>query len=72
MKSELIQFAPLFAGLVDEDRAALEGVSLDGQCAAGSMVLSAGERSEAIYLIGQGFVSLTTAGGQGLEQTHPE
>ena len=71
MKSELIQYAPLFAGLTEEDRAALDSAFLAGQSAAGSTVLDAGERSEAIYLIGQGFVSLTTSSGQGLATLGP-
>ena len=71
LKSELIQFAPLFAGLDEEERAALDAAFAAGQCAARSTVLSAGERSEAIYLIGQGFVSLTTSSGQGLATLGP-
>lgn len=71
MKSELIQYAPLFTGLTEEERAALDAAFVAGQCAAGSTLLKAGERSEAIYLIGQGFVSLSTSSGQGLATLGP-
>ena len=42
-----------------------------GSAPRGSTLLNAGERSEAIYLIGQGFVSLTTSSGQGLATLGP-
>lgn len=71
MKSELIQFAPLFAGLDEEERAALDSAFAEGQSAAGSVILEAGKHSEAIYLIGQGFVSLTTPRGQALATLGP-
>lgn len=71
MKHELIKFAPLFAGLSDGERELLAGGLTDGQCAAQTALLRAGERSDAIYLIGQGFISLTTATGANLATLGP-
>ena len=71
MKSELIQFAPLFAGLDEEERTALDSALAEGQCSVNSALLKAGEQSEAIYLIGQGFVSLSAPSGQALATLGP-
>ena len=71
LKSDLIRFAPLFAGLDDDERIALDSAFAEGQCSANSVLLKAGERSEAIYLIGHGFVSLSTQSGQALATLGP-
>lgn len=71
MKNELIKFAPLFAGLTDGERELLAAAFIEGQSAAQSALLKAGERSDSMYLIGQGFVSLTTHSGTNLATLGP-
>ena len=71
MKNELIKFAPLFAGLSDGERELLAAGFLEGQCPAHTVLLTAGERSDAVYLIGQGFVSLATPSGASLATLGP-
>jgi CRP-like cAMP-binding protein len=71
VKNELIKFAPLFAGLTDSERELLAAGFIDGQSAAQSTLLKAGERSDAMYLIGQGFVSLSTQSGTNLATLGP-
>ncbi len=60
MKNDLIRFAPLFAGLTEEERELLAAGFVEGQAAAQSVLLQAGQPSDGIYLIGQGFVALST------------
>ncbi len=71
MKDEFIKFAPLFAGLTDSERELLAAGFAEGKCAAQTVLLQAGERSEAMYLIGQGFVGLTTSNGATLATLGP-
>lgn len=71
MKAELIQFAPLFAGLDEQERSILAAGFADGQCSANATLLNAGDRATSIYLIGHGFVSLVTPGGQNLATLGP-
>ncbi|HXF63384.1 MAG TPA: cyclic nucleotide-binding domain-containing protein [Caldilineaceae bacterium] len=71
MKNELIKLAPIFAGLTDEERERLAEGFAEGQCAANGVLLKAGERSDAMYMIGQGFVSLTTLTGASLATLGP-
>jgi CRP-like cAMP-binding protein len=71
VKNELIKFAPLFAGLTDSERELLAAAFIEGQSDAQSALLKAGERSEAMYLIGQGFVSLSTHSGTNLATLGP-
>lgn len=71
MKNELIKFAPLFAGLNDSERELLASAFIEGQSSAQSSLLQFGERSEAMYLIGQGFVSLSTHSGTNLATLGP-
>ena len=71
MKEDFIKFAPLFAGLADGDRDKLVDCFVEGQCSANAVLLNAGDRAEAIYLIGQGFVSLATKSGQSLATLGP-
>ena len=71
MKNELIKFAPLFTGLTEGERELLAAGFIEGQSAAQSVLLKAGERSEAMYLVGQGFVSLSTPSGANLATLGP-
>ena len=71
MKNELIKFAPLFAGLTDSERELLAAAFIEGNSDAKSALLTAGERSDAMYLIGQGFVSLSTQSGTNLATLGP-
>ena len=71
MKNELIRFAPLFAGLTDEERELLAAGFVDGQAAPQSVLLQAGQPSDGIYLIGQGFAALSQANGTGLATLGP-
>ncbi len=71
MKNELIKFAPLFAGLTDSERELLAAGFIEGQSETQSVLLKAGERSDAMYLIGQGFVSLSTHSGTTLATLGP-
>lgn len=71
MKNELIKYAPLFVGLSDGEREDLAAGFAEGQCATGASLLKAGERAEAVYLIGQGFVSLSTPSGQNIATLGP-
>jgi CRP-like cAMP-binding protein len=71
VKSEFIKFAPLFAGLTDDERELLAAGFAEGQCAANGLLLKAGERSDAMYLVGQGFVSLATPLGANLATLGP-
>lgn len=71
MKNELIKFAPLFAGLTDGERELLAAGFAEGQSPAHTVLLTAGEPSEAMYLIGQGFVSLATPSGANLATLGP-
>ena len=71
MKDELIKFAPLFAGLTENDMATLSAGFAEGQSSANAVLLKAGEKGEAIYLIGRGFVALSTQGGQNIATLGP-
>lgn len=71
MKNELIKFAPLFAGLTESERELLAAGFIEGESAAQSALLKSGERSDAMYLIGQGFVSLSTHNGTNLATLGP-
>ena len=71
MKNELIKFAPLFAGLSDSERELLAAGFTEGQCPAQTTLLEAGKRSEAVYLIGEGFMALTTQTGVNLATLGP-
>jgi len=71
VKTELIQYAPLFAGLDEQERSILAAGFADGECAANAVLLNAGDRATSIYLIGRGFVSLVTPGGQNLATLGP-
>lgn len=71
MKDELIRFAPLFAGLADQEKSLLSAAFVQGESSEQTMLLRAGERSSAVYLVEQGFVSLTTPSGANLATLGP-
>ncbi len=71
MKTELIQYAPLFAGLDEQERTILAAGFADGECSANAVLLNAGDRASSIYLLGHGFVSLVTPSGQNLATLGP-
>lgn len=71
MKHEFIKFAPLFAGLTDGERELLAAGFAEGKCAAQTVLLKAGERSDAMFLVGQGFVGLSTQSGAPLATLGP-
>lgn len=71
MNSDLIRFAPIFLGLSDTERALLANSFIAARCATNTTIFKAGEQSEAIYLIEQGFVRLTTNSGQNLATLGP-
>jgi CRP-like cAMP-binding protein len=71
VKNELIKFAPLFAGLTEAERDLLATGFVEGQCVANASLLKSGAASDAMYLIGQGFVALTTPAGTSLATLGP-
>lgn len=71
MNSDLIRYAPVFLGLNDQERAALTAGFASGRCAANTPLFSAGEQSEALYLLEKGFVRLVTGTGQSLATLGP-
>lgn len=66
MNDDLIQFAPLFRGFTDNERALITAGFVVGQAPANAALFKVGEQSEALYLIERGFVRLTIASGQSL------
>ena len=66
MEADLIRFAPLFAGLSEQEQETLLGNFQSGQCAVNQALFSTGDTSEFFYLIKQGFVRLSAEGGQTL------
>ena len=71
MKDDLIKFAPLFAGLDDEEQAMLAANFAEETASSGTALFKAGERSEYLYLLGSGFVRLITATGNSLATMGP-
>jgi CRP-like cAMP-binding protein len=71
VNSDLIRFAPVFLGLSDQERAALTAGFAGGRCPANTPLFSAGEQSEALYLLEKGFVRLVTGSGQSLATLGP-
>lgn len=71
MKDEFLKDAPLFEGLNDSERAALSAGFAEGGATAGDPIFRAGDSAEALYLIGQGFVRMTTESGQVLATLGP-
>lgn len=71
MKAEFIKFAPAFTGLTDEDREVLAAGFEEGKLPANTQLVKAGEPADAMYMVGQGFVSLTTPTGQSIATLGP-
>jgi CRP-like cAMP-binding protein len=72
VKQELIQFAPLFTGLSEEEQALLvENFTPAQAAAAGAAIFKAGDQADGLYLIGKGFVRLMTASGISLATLGP-
>lgn len=71
MKAEFIKFAPAFTGLTDEDREVLAAGFEEGNLPDSTPLIKAGDAADAMYLVGQGFVSLTSPTGQPLATLGP-
>lgn len=71
MKNEYIRMAPLFMELSADEQSILGESFTDGALSAGESLFSAGQQSDALYLVGTGFVRLTTAGGQNIATLGP-
>ena len=71
MKQEFIQFAPLFAGLADDERNALDENFVQNQLGANAPIFSAGSNADGLYLVGKGFVRLMTPSGINLATLGP-
>lgn len=71
MKEEFIQFAPLFAGLDENEQAILSERFTPAQSEPDTQVFAAGKKGDALYLLGKGFVRLTTASGANVATLGP-
>ena len=71
VKDDFLNYAPLFMGLSDDERSVLAASFLQGQVANGSTLFKAGDQADALFLIGQGFVRLTTDTGHVLATLGP-
>ena len=71
MKQEFIQFAPLFSGLAEDERNALDENFAQNQLTAAQPLFNAGDAADALYLVGTGFVRLVTPGGINLATLGP-
>ncbi len=71
MKEEFIQFAPLFAGLDENEQAILSEQFTPAQDEPNTQIFVSGDRGDALYLLGKGFVRLTTAGGSSVATLGP-
>ena len=71
MKQELIQFAPLFTGLSEEEQALLVENFTPAQAAVGAAIFKSGDQADGLYLLGKGFVRLMTASGISLATLGP-
>ncbi|NJN82786.1 MAG: cyclic nucleotide-binding domain-containing protein [Caldilineaceae bacterium] len=71
MINDLLKFVPLFAGFTDSEKEKFAQGFSTGEATNNSALFKAGERSEALYMIGQGFVNLTTESGQNLATLGP-
>lgn len=71
MKVDFLNYTPLFMGLNDDERGVLAASFLQGQVASGSTLFKAGDQADALFLIGQGFVRLTTDTGHVLATLGP-
>jgi CRP-like cAMP-binding protein len=71
VKDQFLEFAPLFTGLSEEERAALSEHFMPAQLSAGSALFKAGDPSDGVYLLGKGFVRLFTGGGHNIATSGP-
>jgi CRP-like cAMP-binding protein len=71
VKQELIQFAPLFTGLSEEEQALLVENFTSAQASAGAAIFKTGDEADGLYLIGKGFVRLMTPSGISLATLGP-
>lgn len=71
MKEDLIRQAPLFTGLSEAEQKNIAEKFEEGSAPVGAALFQAGAPGEALYLIGQGFVRLTTSGGSSLATLGP-
>ena len=71
MKQDYINAAPLFMGLSAEEHQVLAENFVAGHDGAETPLFRAGEQGEALYLVENGFVRLTTTGGQTLATLGP-
>ena len=66
MDKGLIKFAPLFASLTEDELDTIINNAIPGRLAEGESLFRAGEESDALFLLGQGFIRLATSNGQTL------
>ena len=71
MKDQFLTFAPLFAGLTDAEREKLGECFTQGQTDNGSTLFRAGDPAGGLFMLEQGFVRMTTEGGQTLATLGP-
>jgi len=71
VKEEFIQFAPLFAGLDENEQAVLSEQFVLGKSAANIVLFTAGDKGDALLLLGKGFARLSTAGGTNVATLGP-
>ncbi|MGL4650986.1 MAG: cyclic nucleotide-binding domain-containing protein, partial [Caldilineaceae bacterium] len=71
MKDEFLKFAPLFSGLNESEREAISNGFVQGQVAIGSALFQAGDTADGLYMIGSGFIRMTTETGQVLATLGP-
>jgi hypothetical protein len=65
LKEEFIQFAPLFTALPRRPET-VERSFMQNNAATGTVLFQAGDNADGLYLVGNGFVRLFTAGGSTL------
>jgi CRP-like cAMP-binding protein len=71
VKDDLLDWVPLFADLSAPEKATLAAGFVERHCEEGTVLLKAGEPGDTLYLLVQGFVGLTTPGGQSLATLGP-
>lgn len=71
MNTDLIKFAPLFAGLTEQEQNVLAERFTSVSKSQGEAIFRASEKSNALYLLSQGFVRLETQSGQSLATLGP-
>lgn len=71
MDKQLMAYVPLFMGLTEDEQETLTSSFSAGQLTANGLLFKAGTQSEALYLLEQGFVRLTTESGQNLATLGP-